>query len=113
MLMKWSRPGGARAPDAGGGDVVVGAGGFTPRTLSRKQEELKQLQQDKKMTTSELRDIGDQLEQIELEKVIVAPASSISSHGQGAAPHRSTSSLHMRSRRARPPLCSLLSSPSR
>ena len=63
MLMKWSR--GA----ADGADPAVGAGGFSPRTLSRKQAELKQLQQDKKLTLSELRDCDDQLEQIELEKV--------------------------------------------
>jgi hypothetical protein len=50
MLMKWSRPGATASGAAG-----AGVGGYSPRTLSRKQLELKQLQQDKKLTTSELR----------------------------------------------------------
>ena len=62
MLMKWSRPGAASL------NTAAGAGGYSPRTLSKKQLELKQLQQDKKTTASELRDCDDQLEQIELEK---------------------------------------------
>jgi len=65
MLMKWSRPGAARGTEAG---LAVGSGGYSPRTLSRKQAELKQLSQDKKLNMSELRDCDDQLEQIELEK---------------------------------------------
>ena len=56
--------GGGDGGDGGG----VGSGGFSPRTLAKKQNELKQLQQDKKMTLGELRDCDDQLEQIELEK---------------------------------------------
>ena len=66
MLMKWSRSaGGGAGADGEGG---AGAGGFTPRTMAKKQSELKQLQGDKKILSSELRDCDDQLEQIELEK---------------------------------------------
>jgi len=81
MLMKWSR--GGAAGDGGGGaerraDVGDG-GGFTPRTMSRKQTELKQMQGDRQMMLKqmqgdrqmmlrELRDIDEQLEQIEIEK---------------------------------------------
>ena len=70
MLMKWSR--GGAAGDGGGGaerraDVGDG-GGFTPRTMSRKQTELKQMQGDRQMMLRELRDIDEQLEQIEIEK---------------------------------------------
>lgn len=65
MLMRWSRP---RAATDMGNDGAVASGGYSPRTLSKKQAELRQLQQDKKMTESELRDCDDQLEQIELEK---------------------------------------------
>jgi len=68
MLMKWSRPGvSSGGPDAVDGSVAA-AGGFTPRTMARKQAELKQMQADKKLLQGELRDCDDQLEQIELEK---------------------------------------------
>ena len=69
MLMKWSRSGGAASGGLGGdGENSLGSGGYSPRTLAKKQNELKQLQQDKRATLSELRDCDDQLEQIELEK---------------------------------------------
>jgi len=65
MLMKWSRP----AAGGGGAEAALPpAGGFTPRTLARKQAELKQVQGDKRLLIGELRDTDDQLEQIELEK---------------------------------------------
>jgi hypothetical protein len=47
---------------------VGDGGGFTPRTMSRKQTELKQMQGDRQMMLRELRDIDEQLEQIEIEK---------------------------------------------
>jgi hypothetical protein len=50
MLMRWSRP---RAATDMGNDGAVASGGYSPRTLSKKQAELRQLQQDKKMTESE------------------------------------------------------------
>lgn len=74
MLMKWSRSGaggsggGGDASGSGSGGDAVGAGGFTPRTMSRKQSELKQLGADRQVMHRELRDIDQQLEQIELEK---------------------------------------------
>ena len=68
MLMKWSRSGSGPAAVGGDAKLADGSGGFSPRTLAKKQNELKQLQQDKKSVVSELRDCDDQLEQIELEK---------------------------------------------
>ena len=72
MLMKWSRPGASAGLGGGDGDGGGGGGGggggYSPRTLSKKQAELRQLQQDKNAMVSELRDCDDQLEQIELEK---------------------------------------------
>ena len=73
MLMKWSRPGAGGSADTGGAGAV-GGGGFTPRTMAKKQAELKQCQADKKALLSELRDCDDQLEQIELEKSRLAEA---------------------------------------
>ena len=71
MLMKWSRPGadGGGGGGAGGGASRGGVGGgFTPRTQSKKQEELRTMQGEKKTLLSELKDCDEQLEQIELEK---------------------------------------------
>mmetsp|Transcript_30034 Transcript_30034/g.77819 ORF Transcript_30034/g.77819 Transcript_30034/m.77819 type:complete len:688 (+) Transcript_30034:41-2104(+) len=64
MLMKWSRNG---KGDGGDGEVVPG-GGFSPRTMTRKQSELKQMHSDQQMLQRELCDVDEQLDQIELEK---------------------------------------------
>ena len=67
MLMKWTRPNASSAVADAATDGAA-AGGFTPRTLARKQAELKQVQADMKLMAAELRDCEDQLEQIDLEK---------------------------------------------
>ena len=73
--MKWSRPGAAGASGADESGVsAVASGGFTPRTLAKKQAELKAAGGDRKLLISELKDCDDQLEQIEIEKGRLADA---------------------------------------
>ncbi len=65
MLMKWSRPGaGGGGGEGDGGAGGAAGGGFTPRTLGKKQEELRTMQGEKKTLMSELKDCDDQLEQV-------------------------------------------------
>ena len=74
MLMKWSRPGAGGADGEAAGVGAVVSGGYTPRTLAKKQAELKQAGADRKLLTSELKDCDEQLEQIEIEKSRLAEA---------------------------------------
>jgi len=78
MLMKWSRPAAgsaATSANAAAEPAGIAIAGFTPRTLAKKQAELKQVGSERKSLLNDLKDVDDQLEQIELEKVRLSEAS--------------------------------------
>ena len=101
MLMKWSRPGAAGGGGLGGdgedGAGAVGSGGYSPRTLAKKQTELKQLQQDKKAMASEYRTHYDRRHA--RRPVDGAPADTSSDRHPAGCATATTSSSRLSSRR--------------